>query len=160
MGTRTRTGASVRAATVVVAALLVLSGCSSGPATLDRAPDDSGPGTSSSDRVGEPGAESLRTKFRYFSADGRLTRDPAEVFGRCARFTGEIRNVLPQIRRDVPAAADQADATEQALDRFATAGCEAAPGMPGGGDAATCGPAYREVQEATQGLATAVGASR
>lgn len=160
MGTRTRTGASVRAATVVVAALLVLSGCSSGPATLDRAPDDSGPGTSSSDRVGDPGAESLRTKFRYFSADGCLTRDPAEVFGRCARFTGEIRNVLPQIRRDVPAAADQADATEQALDRFATAGCEAGPGTLGGGDPATCGPAYRQVQEAVQGLASAVGTSR
>lgn len=158
MRSRNRTGALARALTVVV--LLVLAGCSTGPASIEQAPDTDGSGTSASERVGSEGAQALRTKFRFFTQDACYSADPAEVSGRCARFMGEIRNVLPQVRQDIPAATDQADATEQALDRFATAGCEAGPGTLGDGDPATCGPAYREVQEATQGLATAVGASR
>ncbi|ALE74744.1 hypothetical protein Ae168Ps1_4471c [Pseudonocardia sp. Ae168_Ps1] len=145
---------SVRAATVAVAALLVLAGCGTGPATTRTT---TGEGTSASDRVGAPGLDALRTKFRFFAEDTCFDGDPAQVFPRCGRFVTEIRNVVGQVRRDAPAAAPQADATEAAVDRF-TAGCATDPGTVGGGDPATCGPAFREVQEAVQGMATAVGA--
>ncbi|WP_143105307.1 hypothetical protein [Pseudonocardia ammonioxydans] len=158
MRSRTRTG--VLARTVAVVALFVLAGCSSGPATIEQDPDTGRSGTSASAPAGSDGAQALRTKFRFFTQDACYSADPAEAFGRCARFTTEIRNVLGQVRQDVPAATAQADATEQALDGFASAGCEAEPGTVGGGDPATCAPAYRQVQEAVQGLATAVGAPR
>jgi hypothetical protein len=148
---------SARAATVAVAALLVLAGCSTGPATIEQAPPP-GDGTSASDRVGAPGLDALRTKFRFFAEDACFDGDPAQAFPRCGRFVTEIRNVVGQVRRDAPAAAPQADLTEQSLDRFTGAGCAADPGTLGGGDPAVCGPAFREVQEAVQGMATAVGA--
>lgn len=147
---------SVRWLACAALAAAALAGCSTGPATIERAPaDDHGP--PASDRVGDPGAEALRTKFRFFAQDECLTETPAEVVGRCGRFTTQIRNVVPQVRQDVPAATPQADAAAHALDRLAAAGCEATPGVVGGGGPGTCGPAFAEVQRTVRELTSAVG---
>ncbi|ANY07855.1 hypothetical protein AFB00_17860 [Pseudonocardia sp. HH130630-07] len=138
-------------------ALLVVGGCASGPATTRSV---QGEGASASDRVGAPGLEALRTKIGFFTRDPCASGDAAEVFARCGRFTTEVRNAIGQVRRDAPDATPQADATEQALGRFAETGCEAAPGTVGEGDPAVCGPAFAAVQDAVQGMADAVGPAR
>lgn len=148
----------MRAAPLVVAALL-LTGCSADRSAATSGKDtEPWPGQSASDRVGAPGLEALQTKFRFYAQDPCWSGDPTRVFPRCGRFTTEIRNALPQVRQDAPAAAAQADLVGQALDRFAAAGCEADPGTLSEGDAGTCGPAFRDVQETVQGMATAAGA--
>lgn len=137
----------------MLTALLVLTGCGTGTP---------GP-TTGAGPTGRPGAtgflelETLRAKLRFFLGDRCASGDPATVYPRCARFTTEVRTVLPQVRRDVPAAADQADATGRALDQLARTGCEPAPGTTGGGDPAVCGSAYRQVQDGLRGLVVAVG---
>lgn len=158
MRTRTRPGPRpFRAAACLVALAIAAAGCSTGPATIERTDPPASDQQSASDRVGGEGADALRTKFRFFAADVCATGAPAETYPRCARFTTEIRNVVPQVRGDVPAAAGTADAAEQALNRLAAAGCEAAPGSAGTGDPATCGPLFAEVQRTTREMARAVG---
>lgn len=148
----------LRAATLLVAALL-LAGCSADrPAASSAKDTQPWPGQTASERVGAPGLEALRTKFRFFAQDPCWSDDPAKVFPRCGRFTTEIRNALPQVRQDAPAAAAQADLVGKALDDFAAKGCQADPGTLAEGDAAVCGPAFRAVQETAQGMATAAGA--
>lgn len=151
---RSRPGllASLLAPVVTVA---VVAGCSTGPATIgERTGSPAAPTTDArtSDRT-----EALRTKFAFYLRDGCATDDPARVYPRCSRFVTEIRNALPQVRRDAPDAAGQAGATEVALDRFAAAGCTGAPGSLGAGDAASCGAALAQVQREVRALAAALG---
>lgn len=141
-----------------MALTIAAAGCSTGPATIERTDPPASDQQSASDRVGGEGGDALRTKFRFFAADACASDAPPETYPRCARFTTEIRNVIPQVRGDVPAAAGAADAAEQALDRFAAAGCEASPDTVGTGDPGICGPAFGEVQRTTREMAHAVGA--
>ncbi|WP_224389588.1 hypothetical protein [Pseudonocardia sp. ICBG1293] len=146
-------------ATALLATTLLLTGCSADrPAASSAADTEPWPGQTASDRVGAPGLEALRTKFRFYAQDPCWSADPAAVFPRCGRFTTEIRNALPQVRQDAPAAAAQADLVGKALDDFAAQGCQADPGTLAEGDASVCGPAFRAVQETVQGMATAAGA--
>ncbi|MFP5023276.1 hypothetical protein [Pseudonocardia phyllosphaerae] len=157
MSSRSRP-AAWKVTTLAVAAACTLAGCASGPATLERGSPAPRSNTAS-DEVGAPGLEALRTKTGFLTRDECATGPPAQVFTRCGRFTVEVRNIVGQVRRDAPAAGSRADATEQALDRFSDARCQASPGAVGGGDPAVCGPAFAAVQAGVQGIAGAVGAS-
>lgn len=138
---------------LVALTALVLAGCSTGPATIS---ERSSTPTATTDARSADRTEALRTKFAFLEGDPCAQDDPAAAFPRCGRFITEIRNTIPQVRRDAPAAGARAGSTEAALDRFTAAGCEGNPGTLGGGDPARCGPALAQVQREVRALATAV----
>ncbi|MEQ3554270.1 hypothetical protein WIS52_27710 [Pseudonocardia nematodicida] len=148
-GTRRR----VAVAGAVLVALALAGGCG-GPDTIERDPASRPAGSAPGDPAG---LEALQTKFGFYARDTCYSGDPAEVYSRCGRFATEVRNALPQVERDAPAAAGRAAATAEVLDRFAASGCEPPPGTAGGGDPATCGPLFGEVQGQVQELVGAVG---
>ncbi|MBC3190484.1 hypothetical protein H7X46_05330 [Pseudonocardia sp. C8] len=135
---------------------LLLTGCASGSETVGAGDGDASPRATSTSRDADR-VQSIRTKFRFYLQDACATGDPARVHPRCGRFVTEIRNALPQIHRDVPEAAGAARTTEAALDRYARAGCEGAPGSLGAGDPGACAEALTAVQQAVRGLADALG---
>lgn len=140
---------------VPVVTLALVGGCSTGPATIGERTGSPSAAPTTDARAADR-TEALRTKFAFYLRDGCATADPAQVFPQCGRFVTEIRNTLPQVRRDAPEAAGPAEATEAALDRFTADGCEGTPGALGAGDAASCGPALARVQQEVRDLGAAV----
>jgi|GEM_PF-4279788 len=129
--------------------LLLLAGCAASPVTAS-------PATAARPSAGTytTSITALAQKAESIAADSCTTKPAAQVYLDCARYVAEAGN-LALAAQSVGVAS--APTLAEAVKRFSTTGCVAAPGVSGP-PAATCGAALTDIQTGVKSLKTELAA--
>jgi hypothetical protein len=92
----------------------------------------------------------LAQKAESIAADGCTTRSAAQVYLDCARYVAEAGNLALAAQS---AGATSAPKLADAVKRFSSTGCVAAPGVAGP-PASTCGAVMADIQAGVKALKT------